>query len=108
MEGHRSRAQLHLGRDNLAPANRYTPLKAENPPSTGITTPVTKAAAGEINHIVAPIRSSGVPKRFIGVGAITDLPRSGNSAEPLSVSKNRFCPLMKNPRAMALARMRGE
>ena len=33
----------------------------------GSTIPVTKAAAGEINHIAAPSRSSGVPKRPIGV-----------------------------------------
>lgn len=52
----------------LGEAIRYhTPLNAENPPSIGITTPVTKEAAGEMSHNVAPSRSSGVPKRFIGV-----------------------------------------
>ena len=44
-----------------------TPLKAENPPSIGITAPVTKDERGEINHSVAPRRSLGIPKRFIGV-----------------------------------------
>lgn len=45
----------------------YTPLNAEKPPSMGITVPVTNAEADEISHRVAPSRSSGVPKRFIGV-----------------------------------------
>jgi hypothetical protein len=45
----------------------YTPLNAENPPSTGITVPVTKADAGLINHNNVPIKSSGLPNRPIGV-----------------------------------------
>jgi hypothetical protein len=45
----------------------YTPENAANPPSTGTTIPVTKAEAGETSHINAPSKSSGTPKRPIGV-----------------------------------------
>ena len=34
---------------------------------TGTIVPVTKADAGESSHNVAPSKSSGWPKRFIGV-----------------------------------------
>jgi hypothetical protein len=39
----------------------YTPLYAENPPSTGMTTPVTKFDAGDRSHNTVPRRSSGTP-----------------------------------------------
>jgi HAMP domain-containing protein len=45
----------------------YTPLNAENPPSTGIVIPVAKLEAGLTNHKSVPIKSSGTPKRPIGV-----------------------------------------
>ena len=45
----------------------YTPPNAEKPPSTGTTTPVTKADAGDNNHSTVPIKSCGSPKRPIGV-----------------------------------------
>ena len=47
--------------------HHQTPLNAEKPPSIGTTIPVTNADAGETNHKTAPSKSSGVPKRFIGV-----------------------------------------
>lgn len=54
---------LHI----LASSPPHTPLKAEKPPSTGTTTPVTNAEAGESSHIIVPSKSSAVPKRPIGV-----------------------------------------
>src|SRR6266704_2138192 len=45
----------------------YTPLKAENPPSMGTTTPVTKAEAGLTSQSSVPNRSSGRPRRPDGV-----------------------------------------
>jgi hypothetical protein len=45
----------------------HTPPNAEKPPSMATTVPVTKAEAGDISHNVAPMRSSGLPKRPIGV-----------------------------------------
>ena len=45
----------------------YTPLNAENPPSTATTVPVTNSDAGERSHNTTPWRSSGFPKRLMGV-----------------------------------------
>src|SRR5947209_3951994 len=45
----------------------HTPPNAEKPPSTGTTIPVTNAEAGERSHRTVPSKSSGSPKRFIGV-----------------------------------------
>src|SRR5215203_1507478 len=45
----------------------YTPLKAEKPPSTGTTIPLTKAEAGLQSQIRVPPNSSGFPKRPAGV-----------------------------------------
>jgi hypothetical protein len=45
----------------------YTPLNAEKPPSTGTTIPVTNADAGLTSHNSVPTKSSGAPKRAIGV-----------------------------------------
>ena len=48
----------------------YTPEYAENPPSTGMTMPVTKLAAALFSrNISAPTSSSGLPKRSMGVAA---------------------------------------
>src|ERR1051325_6302653 len=43
-----------------------TPL-ARKPPSTAMTSPLTKLAASEARKIAAPASSSTFPKRFIGV-----------------------------------------
>ncbi len=40
---------------------------AVNPPSTGISAPVTKPDASEARYNTAPISSSGMPYLFIGV-----------------------------------------
>src|ERR1035438_3415540 len=89
-----------VGDDNAPPASAasccfcspvaYTPLKAEKPPSTGITTPVTKSEAGESNHSTHPSKSLGSPRRPIGVCPTIVLPRAVHSPVSLSVSRKRF------------------
>ena len=49
---------------------------AENPPSIGTTIPVTNAEAGDRSQSTAPNRSSGWPKRAMGVWSMIDLPRA--------------------------------
>src|SRR5690606_10011475 len=81
----------------------HTPPKAEYPPSTGITVPVTKRLASEANHRSVPTRSSGSPKRPIGVWAMIWRPRSVRSPSGFT-SRARFCSPRKKPGAMALTR----
>ena len=54
----------------MPPFRDQTPEYAENPPSTGITVPVTKPeAAGSARNLRAPRSSVASPKRPIGVAA---------------------------------------
>jgi len=54
--------------ENSLSAIFYTPLYAENPPSTGTTTPFTKPDAfGSKSQRRVPKSSCGSPKRSIGV-----------------------------------------
>ena len=50
--------------------------KASNPPSMGITVPVTKAEASLANHCKVPSNYSGFPNRRKGVCATIVLKRS--------------------------------
>jgi hypothetical protein len=45
----------------------------------GTTTPVTNAEAEVTSQSTVPNRSSGVPKRFIGVWAMIEVPRGVSS-----------------------------
>src|SRR5664280_421828 len=65
----------------------YTPLKAEKPPSTGITTPVTNSEAGESSQRTQPNRSLVSPRRPIGVCPMIVLPRGVQSPVSLSSIK---------------------
>ncbi|MDA8087243.1 MAG: DegT/DnrJ/EryC1/StrS family aminotransferase, partial [Nitrospiraceae bacterium] len=53
----------------------YTPPNAAKPPSTGITAPVINAVTSENRASVGPTKSSGSPKRLIGVCAMICSPR---------------------------------
>ena len=53
----------------------HTPAYAENPPSTGITMPVTKPDASEASQRAALTRSSGLPNLPIGVWSMISCPR---------------------------------
>ena len=44
-----------------------TPENALNPPSTGMTIPVTNRDASDASQTATPMRSSGAPKRPMGV-----------------------------------------
>src|SRR5215211_7250068 len=94
-------------RDSVIKSVSYTPLNAENPPSMGITVPVTNAEAGETSQNTAPNKSSGFPKRFIGVCAKIDWPREVKLPSSFNSSR-RFCSPTKKPGAIALTRICGE
>src|ERR1035441_8911318 len=74
----------------MIPLGAYTPLKAEKPPSTGITTPVTNSEAGESSHNTQPKRSFDSPSRPIGVCPTIVLPRGVQSPVSLSSIRKRF------------------
>ena len=60
--------QRLIRRDGLGQDGHvYTPANALNPPSTGTTMPVTNLLASVSSHRTVPSRSSGFPKRPIGV-----------------------------------------
>ena len=65
----------------------YTPLKAENPPSMGTTTPVTNAEAGDRSQNTVPSRSAGWPNRPMGVCSRMARPRGVRP--PVRSSKSR-------------------
>src|SRR5205085_12357747 len=72
------------------------------------TMPVTKPEAGESNQSIVPSKSSGSPKRPIGVWLMMLWPRAVSLPVASSVNRKRFCSVKKKPGAMALTRMRGE
>src|SRR5207249_8759200 len=58
---------------------RFDPVhRATNPPSTGITAPVTKRASSDRSHATGPAISSGVPQRPSGVRVVASSRLSGS------------------------------
>ncbi|MMZ64069.1 hypothetical protein D1872_263660 [compost metagenome] len=75
------------------------------PPSTGTTVPVTKPeVSASASHSSVPSRSSGTPKRRIGVCAMIFRERSVGVPSSC-MSSARFCSVRKNPGATAFTRI---
>jgi hypothetical protein len=80
--------QTRRGVKKIWAARGQTPLNAENPPSTATTLPATHSASGDGSQKSAFSRSSGLPKRRMGVWTGAVYPVTASSAWSRATSSN--------------------